>query len=90
MIKNFKYVKSCLLFSMPVETNVVEEKRMCKEQVSNSDPRTPKSPYLTVRTGRGEDAQAKGHPGKLDVWVCVGTLEIVETTGHSEAAVCHP
>lgn len=55
----------------------------------NSDLRAPTSPCLIVRTGRGQDDQAEGHPGKLDVWVCVGTLEVVERTGHSEAAVCH-
>lgn len=75
MITNFKYLKSCLLFFMSMETNVAEEKRMCKEYVKNSVLRAPSSPCLTVRTGRGEDDQFKGHPGKLDLWVRVGYLE---------------
>lgn len=82
MITNLKYVSSFLLFSMSMETNIAEEKGMCKEQVRNSDLRAPRL-CLLVRTGRGEDYQAKGHPGKLGVWVSVGLrVRLFRRIGH--------
>lgn len=48
----------------------------------NSDLRAPRL-CLLVRTGRGEDYQAKGHPGKLGVWVSVGLpVRLFRRIGH--------